>query len=226
MPLPPIHGLAVLSLYFNNKVRFDPLALVASATFVDLEPLFYIFIGDPLDHQFWHGYALALTIYPLLVTLAVYAAERLLEKKLQSAYSVLRLKPTRVRYPLLNVYLCSLIGSFSHMFFDMFTHEDMPYVIYPLAHGNPFYIGQASGIVEAIAVAFAIYSVFLWLKTPKLSNRPAETAAQALLKLAAALFHRRSEEQGWHLAGLLQKPKKEEKQRLRLGTQHVFPVRA
>jgi hypothetical protein len=137
---------------------------------VDLEPLFYIFIGQSLDHQIWHGYAFALTIYPVLVGLAVYSAERLLEKNLWSAYSLLRLKPTLVKYPPLTVYLCCLAGGFSHIFFDMLTHADMPYVIYPLAYGNPFYIGGASGIVEAAAIALSIYSVFLWLKAPKPSQ--------------------------------------------------------
>jgi membrane-bound metal-dependent hydrolase YbcI (DUF457 family) len=61
-----------------------------------------------------------------------------------------------------------MVGGFSHVFFDMFTHESMPYVIYPLALGNPFYLGQASGIVEVTVVALTIYSVFCWSKTQKL----------------------------------------------------------
>jgi len=168
MPLTPLHGLAVLFLYFKNKRRIDPLALVASATFVDLEPLYYILIGEPLDHQIWHGFALALTVYPVLITVIVYAVERLFENKLWSAYTALRLKPPQVQYPLLSIYLCCLFGGFSHIFFDMFTHESMPYVLYPLVFGNPFYIGQASIIVEIAVIALALYSVFCWAKTRKL----------------------------------------------------------
>jgi hypothetical protein len=168
MPLTPLHGLAVFFLYFKNKRRIDPLALLASATFIDLEPLYYFLIGESLDHQIWHGFALALTIYPVLITVTVYSVERLFENKLWSAYTALRIKPPQVKYSLLSIYLCCLVGGSSHIFFDMFTHESMPYVIYPVVFGNPFYIGQASIIVEVTVVALALYSVFCWSKTQKL----------------------------------------------------------
>jgi len=168
MPLTPLHGLAVLSPYFKSKRRIDPLALIVSATFVDLEPLYNFLVGEPLTHSIWHGFALTLSIYPVLISLGVYFAERLFENKLWSAYNALRLKPNRVKYSLLTIYLCCLVGGLSHVFFDMFTHESMPYVIYPLVFGNPFYLGQASGIVEAAVVALAVYSVFCWLKAQKL----------------------------------------------------------
>ncbi len=168
MPLTPLHGLAVFFLFFKNKTKIDPLALVASATFIDLEPLYYFLIGEPLDHQIWHGFSIALTIYPVLVVITVYSAEWLFENKLWSAYTALGLKPPQVKYSLLSIYLCCLFGGFSHIFFDMFTHESMPYVIYPLVFGNPFYIGQPSGIVEITVIALALYSVFCWSKTQKL----------------------------------------------------------
>ena len=168
MPLTPLHGLAVFFLYFKNKRKIDPLALLASATFIDLEPLYYILIREPLDHQIWHGFALALTIYPVLIAVTVYSVERLFENKVWSTYTTLRLKPPKVKYSLLSIYLCCLFGGFSHIFSDMFTHESMPYVIYPAVFGNPFYIGQASGIVELTVVALTLYSVFCWSKTQKL----------------------------------------------------------
>ncbi|MEJ5327398.1 MAG: DUF4184 family protein [Candidatus Bathyarchaeia archaeon] len=168
MPLTPFHGLAVLSLYFRRKRTIDPLALSASATIVDLEPLYYLLIGEPLDHQIWHGFALVLTVYNILIAVAVYVVERFFESTLLSTYNALRLKSPRVRYPLRNIYLCCLFGGFSHIFFDMFTHEQMPYLIYPLFFGNPFYLGQASVIVEALVVALALYSVFCWKETAEI----------------------------------------------------------
>jgi hypothetical protein len=164
MPLPPLHGLAVFFSHFKSKGRIDPLALFASATFIDLEPLYCFLIGEPLDHGLWHGFALALTIYPVLISLGVFFVERLFESKLWSTYTILRLKPEKVRYSLMSVYVCSLFGGSSHVFFDMFTHESMPYVVYPLVFGNPFYLGQAAIAVEATVVALALYSVFCWLK--------------------------------------------------------------
>ena len=168
--MPLVHGLAVLFPYFKYKSRVDPLALVASATIVDLEPLYYILIGQEWDHRMWHGYALTLTVYAVLVGLAVYLAERFLERRLWSTYTVLGFKPTRVRYSPLTIYLCCLAGGFSHIFFDMFTHRFMPYVVYPLTYGNPFYLGGARGIVEVAAVALAFYSLFCWWKSWKQSR--------------------------------------------------------
>ena len=167
MPSPPVHALAVLFLFFKDNRRMDPLALAASATAIDLESLYYFLMGEPLDHRIWHSFAFTLTIYPVLIGLAVYFAERLLENKLWPAYSALRLKPDRVKYPLSSIYLCCLVGGLSHVFFDMFTHESMPYVTYPLFYGNPFYLGQARFIVEGVAVALAVYSVYCWWKTQK-----------------------------------------------------------
>jgi len=164
MPVTPLHGLALMFLYFKGKRRVDPLALTVSAMFIDLEPLYYLLIGEPLDHRIWHGFAASLTVYPILITLGVYMVERFFERRLWSAYNFLRLKPYQVRYPLSTIYLCSLLGGVSHVFLDMFTHENMPYVIYPLADGNPFYIGHASIIVEITAVLLTIYSCWYWLR--------------------------------------------------------------
>ncbi len=164
MPLPPIHAFASLIFYFRSKATVDPLALVASATFVDLEPLYYVLVGQPLDHQIWHGFALTLTVYPLLVGLLVYSAEHLFERSLWTAYNALRLNPAKAKYPALTVYVSCLAGGLSHLFFDMFTHESLPYIIYPMQIGNPFYLGSASGIIEVIAIALAATSVFLWVR--------------------------------------------------------------
>jgi drug/metabolite transporter (DMT)-like permease len=163
MPITPLHGLAIMLLYFKDKRRIDPLALAVSSTFIDLEILYYFFLGEPLNHRMWHGFALALTVYPVLITFGVYMVEHFFEGKLWYAYNALRLKPNQVKYPLLSIYLCSIVGGFSHVFLDMFTHEIMPYVIYPLAYGNPFYIGQASIIVDTAVLILAILFLHKWL---------------------------------------------------------------
>jgi membrane-bound metal-dependent hydrolase YbcI (DUF457 family) len=108
-------------LYFKDKRRIDPLALAVSTTFIDLEPLYYMLLGEPLDHRVWHGFTLALTIYLILVTIGVCILERLFENKLLAFYKWARLKPVKARYPLRNIYLLSLFGGFSHVVLDMFT---------------------------------------------------------------------------------------------------------
>jgi hypothetical protein len=164
MPLTPFHALSLMFLYFKDKKHIDPLALTVSATFIDLEPLYYLLVGEPLDHRIWHGFTLALTAYSILVTISVYIIEHLFKEKLWTAYNFLRLKPNQVQYPLSTVYFCSLLGGFTHVFFDMFTHKDMPYVIYPLAYGNPFYMGNASIIIEITVILLAAYSLLQWIK--------------------------------------------------------------
>lgn len=164
MPITPLHGLALMFLYFKDKRRIDPLALTVSATFIDLEPLYYSIVGVPLSHTIWHGFAVSLTVYPILVTFGVYMVEHFFEARLWSAYNGLRLAPKQIKYPLPRIYFCSLIGGVSHVFFDMFTHKNMPYVIYPLANGNPFYIGTASITVEVAVILLSIYSCLHWLR--------------------------------------------------------------
>ena len=172
MPITLLHGLAPLFLYFRDRRRIDPLALIVSGTFVDLEPLYYFLIGELLDHRIWHGFATSFTVYPILIAIGVFEVEHFFEGKLWSVYNSLRIRPNQVRYSMQSIYLCSLIGGMSHVFFDMFTHENMPYVIYPLANGNPFYTGQASMIVEIALVLLAIYSCLHWFKNQALRTQP------------------------------------------------------
>jgi len=164
MPLTPFHPLALFFLYFRDKQRIDPLALAVSTSFIDLEPLYYIILGEPLDHRVWHGFTLGLTIYPLLVTFGVYLAEQFLEKRLWAFYNWFKLKPVKVMYPLRNIYLLSLFGGFSHIFLDMFTHREMCWVLYPFITGNPFYAWQAFVVVEVVVVLLSLYSLICWLK--------------------------------------------------------------
>lgn len=175
MPITPLHASALLFLYFKDRWRIDPLALVVSTTFIDLEPLYYILLGEPLDHRVWHGFTLALTIYPLLITIGVYTVENLFENKLWAIYKLVGLNPTRVKYPPLNIYLLSLLGGFSHIFLDMFAHREMFWVLYPFINGNPFYNWQAAMIVEVAVIILSIYSLGCWLKSLEAATVSAST---------------------------------------------------
>ncbi|MGQ9538622.1 MAG: DUF4184 family protein [Candidatus Bathycorpusculaceae bacterium] len=164
MPITPLHASALIFLYFRDKRRIDPLALAVSTTFIDLEPLYYFLLGEPLGHRVWHGFALALTVYPILVAFGVYIAENLFENRLWKMYNLAKFNPVQVRYPLLNIFLISLFGGFSHVSLDMFTHEQMFWVLYPFAYGNPYYNGQAAIAVEIAVIVLSIYSLDCWLK--------------------------------------------------------------
>ena len=142
-----------------------------SATIIDLEPLYYLVLGDwAFHHRVWHSYFVALVVFPFLISFVVYLVERRFDQKLLATYDKLKLKPTRLRYSLLMIYVSCLIGGFSHIFFDMFTHESLPYVLYPLFYGNPFYLGQATFIVEGLAAGLAVDSVYCWWKLSKIES--------------------------------------------------------
>ncbi|MEM3703829.1 MAG: DUF4184 family protein [Candidatus Bathyarchaeia archaeon] len=164
MPITPLHFSAFIFLYFKDKKRVDPIALAVSTTFIDLEPLYYLLLRECPTHRVWHGFTSALTIYPILVTLGVYFLENLFGGKLWIALEKMGLDTFQVNYPILNIYLISLFGGLSHIFLDMFTHEQMSWVLYPFTYGNPFYIGEASTIVEILVILLTIYSLSCWLK--------------------------------------------------------------
>ncbi len=165
MPITPLHATALFFLHFKDRRRIDPLALAISTTFIDLEPLYYILLGETLDHRAWHGFTLALTVYPILVTIGVYMTEQLFEGKLWTVYKWARLNPVKARYPPLNIYLLSLLSGFSHIFLDAFTHREMLWVLFPFANGNPFYNWQAVIIIEATVIMLSIYSLWCWMKS-------------------------------------------------------------
>jgi len=164
MPITPLHALAFMFLYFKNKRFVDPLALAVSTTLIDLEPLYYYLLGEPLTHRVLHGFTLALTAYPILTALGVYFAEHSFEVKLWAVYEMVQLNPVKVKYPLLNIYLISLFGGFSHVFLDAFTHEQMFWVLYPFTYGNSFYTGHMSIIMEITVILLTFYSLICWLK--------------------------------------------------------------
>lgn len=144
------------------------MALAASTTVIDVEPLYYVLMGDPFTHRIWHSYALALIVFPILVSISVYLLERHFKEKLLSTYNVIKLKPPQANYSITTIYVSCLIGGFSHVFFDMFTHENLPYVMYPFFYGNPFYLGQARFIVEGLVAALAVYALYCWWMDSKI----------------------------------------------------------
>ena len=166
-----------MPIYLRYKRRIDPLPLLISSTFVDIEPLYLLVIGEPNDHGIMHSF-FTILLFSVLIVFIVYFAERHYANKLWPIYGKLRLNPDRVKYPLFSVYLTFLVGSSTHIFLDMLTHKSLPYVLYPLVLGNPFYLGQASIVVDAIVAVFAFCSVFWWLKPQKRDSVKA-TASRA-----------------------------------------------
>jgi uncharacterized membrane protein YczE len=46
----------------------------------------------------------------------------------------------------------------------MWTHENSPYVLFPLHEKNPFWIGEWSIIIEALVILLSLCTLFLWLR--------------------------------------------------------------
>ncbi len=117
-----------------------------------------------MGHGFWHSYFFVLTIYPVVLSLIVYMGERKLKKTIYSVYGVFRFFPARVRYSFKTIYSSCIVGGVSHVFFDMWTHENSPYVLFPLNGGNPFWIGEWSIIISVLVGLLSICTVFLWIR--------------------------------------------------------------
>jgi hypothetical protein len=139
---------------------------------VDLEIVYSILVGGSLTHGVWHSYLFVLTVYPVAVSLFVYAIERWLEGTVFGVYRFFRFFPEKVRYPFRTIYLCCLVGGVSHVFFDMWTHRVSSYILFPFIFGNPFWIGEwGSYVVIGLMVVLSFYAVFLWIKQMLIHRR-------------------------------------------------------
>lgn len=145
----------------------DPLALITSSTIVDLEPFFVLLFGlrQPV-HGFWHSY-FGVSLISVPLTLVVYLIELKGSWAVERGYKMLRLDSVRVKHSFKVIFYSNVIGGFSHVFFDMFTHKSFPYVLYPIVKfSNPFWMGWGvATVVEASVVLLSAYSCLLWVKS-------------------------------------------------------------
>ena len=151
-------------LHFKWPKVFDITALFYSSMAVDLELIFYYLLSGSLAHGVWHSYLFVLTIYPVAVGLFVYIIERWFEGTVSRIYQFFRFYPEKIRYPFGTIYLCCLVGGFSHIFFDMWTHEVSSYIFFPVVVENPFWIGDWSLVVFALMVLSSLLTAYLWAK--------------------------------------------------------------
>lgn len=166
MPPPPLHTLAVMSIYFRLERRIDLLALVISSSIIDLEPFFVLLFNlQQPTHGFWHSY-FGVLLFSVPLTLSVYLVESKGLRVLERAYRMLKIDSALVEHRLKAIFYTNLIGGFSHVFFDMFTHRSFPYVLYPLVKfSNPFWMGLGVAmVVESFVVLLSAYSCWLWIK--------------------------------------------------------------
>ena len=165
MPATPLHFSAIAPLHFKRPETFDITALLCSSTFVDLRLLYFLLLtGRPVSHGLWHSYFFALTVYPIVLSIIVYATERRFDKTIFSVYRFFRFSPKKVRYSFKTIYFCCLVGGVSHIFFDMCVHENSSYVLFPFYEGNPFWVGEWSIIILVLVSLLSLYTVFLWIR--------------------------------------------------------------
>ncbi|UCE95583.1 MAG: DUF4184 family protein [Candidatus Bathyarchaeota archaeon] len=167
MPPTPIHFFSIAPLHFIKSGTFDITALLLSSTCIDLELLFFILNGQPLYHGFSHSYFFALTFFPVMISLVVFVAERKFPEILKSTYKFFRFSPTELKYSFKSIFLSSLIGGVSHIFFDMWTHRVSSYLFYPFvvfSSENPFWIGEYEVLIYVIVAFLSICSIYFWIK--------------------------------------------------------------
>ena len=117
-----------------------------------------------MTHGLWHSFFFVLTIYPVVLSLVVFVMERRFNKIIFSVYRFFRFYPEKVKYRFKTIYLSCLIGGISHIFFDMWVHENSPYVLFPFYNENPFWIGEWSVIIHVLVSLLSLYTLFLWVK--------------------------------------------------------------
>ncbi len=172
MPASLLHFLAVAPLHFKRSRLFDITALFYSSVAVDLEIGYSFLLGGSLGHGMWHSYLFVLTIYPVAVSLFVYAIERWLEGTIFRVYRFSRFYPDKARYPFWTIYLSCLIGGVSHIFFDMWTHPISSYVLFPIVIRNPFWVGDwASYVIFVLLILISSYTIFLWVEQMRAHRR-------------------------------------------------------
>jgi len=163
LPANPLHFSAIAPLHRLRPETFDITALLYSSTLVDLELLYSFLIGRPMDHGIWHSYLFVTTIYPVVLCLIIYVMERRFEKTIFDVYRFFRFYPSKVSYSLKTIYFSCLIGGVSHIFFDMWVHENSAFVLFPFYEGNPFWAGEWGVIVQVVVILLSVYTVFLWI---------------------------------------------------------------
>ena len=164
MPANPLHFFAIAPLYFHFPTKFDVMALLISSTFVDLELVYYFIINNNTGHGLGHSYFFVLTIYPIVLSVIIFLVKRKFQKSTVEIYNFFRLYPKKINFSFKIIYTSCLIGGVSHIFFDMWTHEYSPYILFPVVEKNPFWIGNWSVIVYAIVAILSLYTLFLWIQ--------------------------------------------------------------
>ena len=159
----PLHALVLLPLYFKRPDIFDPAALVISATVVDLEVVYAYIMGYPSPHLALHSFFAVLTIYPVVTSLVTHVLERKMARRIGWIYRKLRWEE-RVVYPFRTIFACSVLGGFSHMLIDVWTHPVSPFIFWPFAcfPSNPLYLGAWSVAIDAVVVLLGAYALYLW----------------------------------------------------------------
>ncbi|MFQ5950657.1 MAG: DUF4184 family protein [Candidatus Geothermarchaeales archaeon] len=165
MPATPLHFLAIAFLYFRSPERFDLVALFFSSVLLDLEPLYLVLVRAVPDHQVWHSFLFVTTVYLVAVSAGVWLLENRFEGTIARTFSFFRLDASNIKRTPAVILLSILIGGTSHVFFDMFTHEEMPYVVYPLSYGNPFWLVAWDPLVGGFVVALSLYSLWIWWRS-------------------------------------------------------------
>lgn len=149
MPFTPFHFGPALFIY-GIFVFLDPIALIYGAILVDLEPALVMFLGlnYPL-HGFTHSILGVFLLLPV-----VYAATVITRWLLPDIDFLFTSKKREFKFGL--IVASALVGSFSHIFLDLFLYPEMN-LAWPLPYWNPFLnISSSLVIYEFCGIALVI----------------------------------------------------------------------
>ncbi len=157
MPLTPFHwSIVLLGILFFNTFYIP--ALAVSSVLMDLEPLYFHFlVPDPEGyiHRFFHTY-IGVTILGLIVGIALIKGRKIVDQFMGFFKLDQRLVSSKL------ILFSSLIGAWSHVFFDSFLHKDIK-PFWPI-EVNPF-LGKISVINVYLITGlmlFLVFAIYFW----------------------------------------------------------------
>ncbi|MDO8627532.1 MAG: DUF4184 family protein [Candidatus Diapherotrites archaeon] len=167
MPFTLFHwAVAILALFAFNFFYLP--ALLVSSVIMDIEPSYYLFFSpreDNVLHDFFHTY-LGVTIIGFIVGAVLIR----IRKPIDKFFSKFNLGQEKIPNKL--ILFSSLVGAWSHVFFDSLMHWDIK-PFFPFTNANPLlglisyndvYIVTASGLYLFLALA-------VWKFAKKIAKR-------------------------------------------------------
>lgn len=126
MPLTPFHFGPAIALKAAIPAYFSLSVFTLSQVLIDLEPLYFMIIGEPPLHRFWHTYLGAGVIFLICAAIGKPVGElwiRLWNKTISPGHHSRLHSNGTITFKA--AVIAAFVGSFSHVLLDSIMHSDV-----------------------------------------------------------------------------------------------------